>query len=360
MYRSETDDLGMLMLRTTPDKYEEFILAACLTDEDFWTRAKSCICLRKKDMFEVEVNDFTDISRYWLFCAIRNYRKALGKFSDLNDAAVVLGLQVAASQGKDVPLAGEEFDKIINLFHSLAPITKENAQAVVQNTWITWITYAQLNYAMADIRRGGFSGDIMAKADMLSKIKSDIMEVTKTSDDIVSSVADLWIVDEDNTERIPLSRTLESINRVTAGGPGKGEHILAVVPTGGGKTVLACQMAADVAASGRHVLLISTEQHAVQLIPRIVSCMSYQMSTNRYGKIPSKGIKDGITRAKVLEFSEEQKKIHNMILEAIGPYLHIASWSGGAYTVSDIPAMLDRENAKLPEGTKMTWLFSTG
>lgn len=351
MFVNETNDLGLFMLRSAPERYEEFVIAAFIADEDMWTRMRGCVCVRAQHGTEIEVNDFTAKERYWLFIAVRNYRKALGKFGVINDEAVMLGLRFAAAQGKDVPLEGKPLADVMELFHKLSVITAENARAVINGTWVTWITYAQLNYAMTDLRRGGFNGDIMSKADRLARIKSDIATAANLEEDVVSSVDDIWILDEENTERIPLGRTFKALSEITGGGPGKGEHILAVVPTGGGKTTLACQLGAEIAASGRHVLLISTEQHARQLIPRMVSCLSYNMALNAYDRILSKPIKDGITTSKLESFSAGQRDIHNRIHDAIGPYMHIASWNSKSYTIADIPAMIEKENAKLEDSS---------
>lgn len=341
------------MLRSAPERYEEFVLAACLTDEKLWNSMKGVVCIANKGNYTVNTNDFTSQERYWLYCAIKYYRKALGKFAALNDSALLLGAQFATTDGIQIPTSGEQYDSIVKLFHNLQPISKENAQAVVADTWISWSTYNRLNYHMADIKRGGFTGNIMEKADMLAKIKSDITTAAGNEENVVSQVDDIWILEEDNTERIPLGRSFKALMEITGGGLGKGEHVLAAIPTGGGKTVFSCQLAGEVAASGRHVLLISTEQHAKQLMPRIVSCLSWVVAKDPYDRIPSKPIKDGITKAKVAEFSQGQLNVFNQIHDAIAPYLHIASWNGQSYTISDIPNILNEENRKLPEGEQI-------
>lgn len=218
MFVNETNDLGLFMLRSAPERYEEFVIAAFIADEDMWTRMRGCVCVRAQHGTEIEVNDFTAKERYWLFIAVRNYRKALGKFGVINDEAVMLGLRFAAAQGKDVPLEGKPLADVMELFHKLSVITAENARAVINGTWVTWITYAQLNYAMTDLRRGGFNGDIMSKADRLARIKSDIATAANLEEDVVSSVDDIWILDEENTERIPLGRTFKALSEITGGG----------------------------------------------------------------------------------------------------------------------------------------------
>lgn len=342
------------MLRTAPERYEEFILAACLYDEKLWNSMRNVVCVTNKGNCVVHVNDFTSQERYGLFCAIKYYRKALGRFAELNDSALLLGIQFASTDGIQLPSVGEQYDAIVDLFHTLqTTVTAENAIAVVTDTWISWSTYNRLNYHMTDIKRGGFSGNIMEKADMLAKIKTDIATAAGSEEDVVSQVDDIWILEEDNTERIPLGRAFKALTDITGGGLGKGEHVLAAVPTGGGKTVFSCQLAGEVAASGRHVLLISTEQHAKQLMPRIVSCMSYAVAKDPYDRIPYKPIKDGVTKARVAEFSTGQKNTFDQIYDAIAPYLHIASWNGQSYTISDIPNILVNENGKLPDGEQI-------
>lgn len=64
------------------------------------------------------------------------------------------------------------------------------------------------------------------------------------------------------------------LDEVLGGGLGKGESCLAVIPSGGGKTVLACQLAGQQLIMGKRVVIISTEQAINEFVSRIFSSVA--------------------------------------------------------------------------------------
>jgi len=74
---------------------------------------------------------------------------------------------------------------------------------------------------------------------------------------------------------------IASLNLALGGGFRKGEATLVGGPTGGGKTVLACQLAFEFGASGAKVALFSTEHSADELLPRFIA----NATNTEYGRL---------------------------------------------------------------------------
>lgn len=349
--------LGLLLMQHEPEKYEEYLLAACITDEELWTKFEKHLCVRNKGNWIQDVNDFSSIIRYALFKAIKAYRRLCGGFTAINEAGVLIGLKTEALQNPRPVIEQEEFPKVLELFRSISNITQENARAVILKSWTAWLGNVQFTQSVLDVKRGGYTPDILDKLNAIASIQNNLEEADKGDEDEVVAFGDVCLQDEDNTERIPLGPTFKGLNTILGGGFGKGEHVLAVVPTGGGKTTLSCQLAAEVASAGRHALIISTEQKYNQLIPRIVSALSWTVATSKENTIKFDKIKDGMTKKKFAELSIGQQKVFKQISDAIGPYLHIASWNHSDNKISDIPRLLEKENAKLPEGEEIEFVI---
>lgn len=85
---------------------------------------------------------------------------------------------------------------------------------------------------------------------------------------------------------------LTQLDAKIGGGFGEKEHSLFIAGTGGGKTVMACQLAATFALNGEPGIFISTEQGHEELEPRIYSNLC---------SIPFNLIKDGVKEDKLPE-----------------------------------------------------------
>lgn len=79
-------------------------------------------------------------------------------------------------------------------------------------------------------------------------------------------------MDEDESNgRMPIPG-LPILTKALGGGLKRGETGLIISASGGGKTVIALQIAAGMALSGYDTLVVTTEQHSKVLVNRIISC----------------------------------------------------------------------------------------
>ncbi len=272
-----------------PEVYERLILLALDSDKDFWYAISRTLCLTKDKRF---VNDFTSLQNYTIYRAIHHWRTltAGAPFSPISEGGLLASM-FALTQLPAPFVSIELTTKFAQEFLSWKKqYSAEEAYAAVKDTWNTWLTNRKSTQILLDYNRS-VNPDINKSLDTL---RTAVNEVNKTDD--ITDQED-WTIDmlaaheEPVVELILLSTDFRTTNQCLGGGLGKKEHVIFVVPTGGGKTVLACQLAVDLAQAGHGVLLVTTEQHPMELHPRCISNLSYQMGN----PIKFAIIKDGLT-----------------------------------------------------------------
>lgn len=338
--------LGRVLMRSAPEKYEDYILAACIFDAELWGKLSKVVCRTNTDATARDINDFSSPIKYGLYLALRTYRAlGAGRFMPASRAGIEYGLSnlTAIIPDCDKPAVLELYDKITTEFEPIG------AAAVVRDTWLNWSTSIKTNQQLLNVKRSGNAINVMAKLDEINSLISNISNVANTEKTLFS-LSELLIQEEKIVERIPLSRTFKGLNECLGGGFGKKEHTIFVVPTGRGKTTLTCQIAAEVAAAGRHVLFISTEQHPNELVPRMVSCVSYAMAHGGDGKIGFDKIKDGITPQIYANFTNKQQTVIKEFEKATNAHLHFENWKRSDKEVTDIDKLIEDVNKTLPEG----------
>lgn len=348
--------VGQWLITNSPEKYEEFILAACLTSDELWSKLSRVLCqvVKKSGSYEVTnyVNDFSTPEKYALFRAILKFRETPGTTVNIPKAGIEAALSSLTAEDGTVT-AGVDTKDVLDLFTSIKKeYTKEAVEAIVNDTWQTWATNIRIQQQLLYLKRSGAAANVVEKLDNINTIVSGIKDLAKT-EKTTFSINDVLVQEEVIVDRIPLSRTFKGLNECLGGGFGKTEHAIFLVPTGRGKTVISCQIAAEVAAAGRHVLLITTEQHPRELVPRMVSCMSYSLAKGPMGRISFDKIKDGITPELYEMFTNDQKEVLNTFAKATNPYLHIENWVCSNNEVADIKKILDNVNATLPNDEKV-------
>jgi archaellum biogenesis ATPase FlaH len=185
-------------------------------------------------------------------------------------------------------------------------------------------------------------------------VVSDTGQVTDwTSDEMVaalSSVSDslpgssseqrdftlreLYIKPDNRVER--LRTGIVDVDDVLGGGFVKGSAAGVLAPSGGGKTVAACQLASGLLyhnGPDTRGAIVSTEQKAYELLPRLASCNL---------KIPFEGMETGIVYEDL--DPESAKKVDTMMND-FGERLRIHEWekkSGATTFFADMEALIKR------------------
>lgn len=365
--RLKSDNPLATLYRTRPEEYEVLVLAACMKSERLWTGLSKVLCVRDKVKYIEEVNDFSCLEAYVLFRIVKAFHGMSPEFKTPDAVAVATLLATGSCVPQGSVLTDAAKTKVIELAVKAAGYTKENAELFVGPTWRDWLYGVQVNSAITDIRRGGYGEDLTEQVDALSALRERLDRAsTHGGDDGLHTFDDIYESEDGEVERIALGQTFTGLNEVLGGGFGKGEYVLAVLPSGGGKTVLSCQIATELALLNRHVLLISTEQKPEDLMPRIFTSMSYVLAPTPDDRLKFKDIKDIPMKRLYPSLRPAQQAIVDRIRKALGPYLHMDKWDSEQGSVGFVEQRLLHYNKLLAEkGEKgidmliLDWIGST-
>lgn len=317
-------------MESDPELYEQYLLAALDKDEDLWNNISRLLCWDHIRGFFV--NEFDSPLHYAIYMAIRGWRQlqsecGISTFTPMTEVGIFLQLQFLSQQANPI-IDEENIENAKQIYLAIREsITREEAISMVAPTWRTWLNKKKLMAKLTDIRRSG-GVDLDKQLEELIRTK-DLVQSTGQTDDTCAEFGDGIDMGEKFVERIPLGPNFKQLNTCLGGGLGKTEHIMFVAPTGAGKTVLACQLAADAASAGKQVLLISTEQHSRELEPRIISAYG----TQGHVLLPFDLIKDGGDYRKIL--SENQYNAYLAVRKSLRGKLHFENWLGSGLSVTD-------------------------
>lgn len=323
------------LLKVAPEKFEQCLLVALDASKDLWYKASKHLCIGRNNYFE---NHFNSFHHYVIYRALYKWRELVSgnEFTPISEGGLINALFLL-SQDTPPLITEEQVLEFTQMFLQWRKqLYLDEALAVVKPTWRDWLIKRKAAAIFTDCQRSGMEDVDSAISDTL-QAKTDINKGDEEEEPLIWDISTLAAHSSKIIDRMPLSNDFRNINENLGGGLGKTEHVLFIAPTGGGKTVLACQLAVDMALSRRGTLLLSTEQHPKELYPRVISNISYKLNK----PIQNKLIKDGITeKAKALLTSEQCDTINEII--PMIPALRIGNWTTGM-TIADIPSILERE-----------------
>lgn len=327
------------LYRVNPDWYEDSLLLATLRCPELWPVFRKTLCLNAE--FKGEVNDFQNTYRFNLYRAIKKYRDLQASanisadstsmsHSTIQQMLLLLSVENASLMlPTDIEPTMKVYDTIVQDTQTETELT-----TLIKCTYNEWITERK----MASIQEE--ASYIDAKGSELLRMMQSASDELRArlgseDEDTLKDVASILDQDEVVTERMPLPGSMDAFNRALGGGLGRKEHIMVVGPTGAGKTVFACQVAAAMASIGYKVCYVTTEQPANEILPRMVSYMSKSKGQN--ARIPFNVIKDGIERDKL---SPEQAAHVEATKNILNGNLGIEEWLGSGLTASDLAAVV--------------------
>lgn len=315
-----------------PEIYEQHILAALDKSQIMYSMISPLLCIRTGT--EYHRNDFEFPLHYAVYRAIKNW-KSLRSAQDLpievplSDNGIKTQLLLLSKDAR--PCIDEDnIEDAVKVYKNIRDnITEEEAITVVADSWKSWLKLRQLQNDANEIRRG-----VIADPDaFIADISASQQKISAAGNECEFKSFDLDFITGEtlNIERFTLGREFVRLNEIL-GGLGRQEHVIFCAPTGGGKTVMACQIAADIASSKKHVLYISTEQPDRELYPRIISALT---------NIDFSVLKDGGDLRKIL--NPAQLKAVTDVITRLRPYLHISNWIGtGRNVKEDLEATVRR------------------
>lgn len=162
----------------------------------------------------------------------------------------------------DIPLACAAYGEIIE-------IDIRTADYYAKRGMITWLKKRKFFLAANHALGAGEGWDV---DELVRRIGDDVSAVSNASEDLAESFETIeYILTYEEPEIDRKSTGIPAMDVTLGGGLGRSEHLLAIAPTGSGKTVLACQLGVNLAQQGDFGILLTTEQMPNELLARMVS-----------------------------------------------------------------------------------------
>ncbi len=334
-----------ILMKDMPEVYERYILLALDSNKDFWFKLSKNLCFTNNREF---ANDFSFTKYYAIYRAMYAWREltAGAPFSPITEGGLITQLHQLSIQTPpliSLDMAMECATEFLSWREQYSP---EEAYAAVKSNWIQWLSYKKSSKILDNFKRSG-STDI---GKSLEKITTAVTELKNTTD-VMDSAA--WTMDmlanqtDEIIERMPFSRDFANIGAALGGGLGKREHIIFLAPTGGGKTVFACQLAVELALAGRGVILVTTEQHPRELFPRFITNVSYKLGT----PVRFDYIKDGLTEATKEQLTTSQLEMCQTAVDRLKDSLIVGNWTSNR-NLNDLPSFIEETKQKFEAAGK--------
>ncbi len=338
------------IIKDNPEKYERLFLAYLDKDSLFFNAVSPLLC--KSPRKKIPINHFSFPAHYALYKAIESWKEIL------NDADLDFNTQLTENSLRDIltelskdmqsGVNESDFDDVVSAYKEVDSYALSDIVPLVEPTWREWLRE----------RNARVWSKKLAKTN-----SSDIIEEYKDSDNAIASASNedlscefYFDIDlkEQTVERINLGSSFRELSRCLGGGLGRKEHVIFAAPTGGGKTVMACQLAGTLARLNNstkeekrsYILYITTEQPPSELIPRIVSCVG----TYNDVTIPFDLIKDGGDVRSSLNSSQIERI--RELNETIRPYLFFEDWGVGVNASASVKGMIEGTVQKYLKKTK--------
>lgn len=331
--------------KSDPEGYEKMLLAGVLRVESVWVRMKAWLCHETAGGSSY-VNDFTNNLHYVFYLLLQEARVlsdgaecAEGEFAVPSLDMMHLAMKTKEDdKGFIRQLSALPDDCIDTLYSELtSKYSDDELKKTVLPTCLAWLQRRKLETGVTKISLDDSSGSPSAQ---LNRLQGQLDAIGSADDEdefhTIGDNGNVQIV-----ERMPVGAPFLKFDISLGGGLGKKEHIIVCAPTGQGKTIFACQLAATAAAKLKQVLFISTEQDHVETEPRFISCCSKWdgLAPIKYELIKD-GVDDALDTSKKL--TDAQRETVVKIRGRLAPYLHMVNWQGGEKTVYDIPMLVRR------------------
>ena len=253
------------LIALNPEFYEIQILAIFLVSQAFFTAyAPRINSYNQKLRGQKKFSNYKHNILYDLIDAYRGSEAGV-KLGDnhIPRAWVEDMVEQLKASGQLTPQMVQEFPEFLNSVYNRA--TPEIVQSIQGDAFDTWFDVTLVE----DYAKAIQSAKTAVSPDEAKSQLDDLMSM-RTSNRVRAMDFGQSMMVQGNDLPVIVS-SLSSLNSAIGGGFRKGESTLVAAMTGGGKTVLATQLAFDFAFSDTNVLLVTTEQRPNELTPRILS-----------------------------------------------------------------------------------------
>lgn len=322
------------LMQDDPESYEQYLLVAVDSDEDLYRQITPFLCVDNVSVYKPDVNNFESAVHYGLYLAIKTWHKKLDEanqpFARINEAGLATTLWMLSQAARPV-VTEDAIDTYLQMWNTLrTTVTVADALATVVTTWKEWLSAQKTKQFAKSVLR--LDGHDAANTTSAHVKELEAIKAAGQLDEFDTIQSMLESDDAMEVERFPMTPGIwATLNESLGGGFGRGEHSLIVAPSGGGKTVMACQIVAEMAYSGKNVLFVSTEEPLSRTWPRMLSAMSFNTDT----RIPYQQVKG---RPKYHTYLPPRpRKVADEIYRTITRHILYADWTGTKEERNNLP-----------------------
>lgn len=315
---------------TNPDWFEFYLLVACLKSHEFALKVKDVLCVSAENK-DTSVNDFSFPADNVIYQGARTFRRmtfSQAKPSDVVPVTFIQQMVAAALRNGD--MLEEQVQPINNRLNLLMQYDLAGMAPILEIGLSYWLGKKRTKKLM--LERAG--DDNWSPEDMAREMSLAVSSARLVKDGEYAHEFGAGIKRKElDVKRLPSG--LHMLDKAMGGGFAYGEGTLLISPTGGGKTVAACQLGATFALNNYGGLFITTEQKHKELEPRTVSNLC---------NIPFEMIKDGVHMEKLSQ--EHQVRVEEL-MERIGKHMVTLDWIDVQKTVlEDLEHEIQKYNQK--------------
>jgi len=336
---SNNKEIVKKLVTENPQWYEDNLLSTIIRNEKFYKQITKDVVCSECDDFKTKYKDFTSPVDNIIYGFIEKfYETNKEKENERGVSQSWLSTLLLAYKNAGNLLANE-YNIAVGKLDKYYSTDTTAFESMIKDGFEFWLNARRSAQLVAEFNNQESPLELL-KEKTTQEIKR-IKSLDNTSFSFggeTSSILkdDSELEGEEFKNRYPLPGELSAAAQ-KLGGIAKKEGALFTIPSGGGKTVLACQLASGFAVeSSANVLLFTTEQPPEELVPRIVSCRT---------NIPFNLIMDGVFASKL---NSQQKEAILNLEETLAPRLKIIDWSNRDKTIEE---HLTKElDAKIDEG----------
>ena len=315
-------------------EWEPLVLACLDTSEAAMEKASGCLCVHM--ITQRRILEFEDRRLNALYLAMELYYSSVtstgGEYQQAPIVVIHSFLSYLCTQPEPCGISVSGIPDAIALLERIRrDVDGPSSMALFELGFRKWLHKIRIITVVSDTgQTPNWTSTEMMEA--FNSIDGALPDDSTVQRDF--NLDELCITPEGKVER--LRTGIVDLDNLLGGGFAKGDSAGALAPSGGGKTVAACQLATGMIyhnGPDTRGALISTEQRARELFPRIVSANL---------KIPFEGMEDGI----ILENLDESSaaKVKNL-MTFFGSRLKIHEWekkSGATSFKTDLENLIKR------------------
>lgn len=277
---------------------------------EFSSRHRNLIFLCLKSWASIVNNPGTLTSITWDLMAVL-YKEQILKFPHLGSAVEDEAIK-------------QEWNNIKNAPAEMRVICQQNT------VFTFWVERRRMQLLLSSVSKNPTKKLVEQLQQAVSSASTSGSDIEQRKFDLI----DFSSLDVTSETTVKLMSSGEpELDRILDGGFYQGGAYMFLAPTGGGKTVVACQMGLNAAGlSGKNVLFVTTEDK-----PRV---LKMRMCSNwcdiPYDHIIKKG------RVNMEDLRPTQRERYSSLMSILNEKIDFVDWSSSALATRDLPILLDK------------------